>query len=95
MLDQQPVTLVPVSRLVQMQGFLVSICITASSDGLGLVDPLLRDQQLLHEEAFPADRLICLLQGAMQVQHVPHSSLPLTKEVKHGLISTLEHSFLR
>lgn len=86
MLDQQSVTLVPVSSLVQMQGLLVPICITASSDGLGLVDPLLRDQQLLDKEALTADRLICLLQGAMQSQHVPDSSLPLTEEVKHRLI---------
>lgn len=89
MLDQQSVTLVPVSSLVQMQGLLVSICHTASSDGLGLVDPLLRDQQLLREEALTADRLICLLQGAMQGQHVPDSSLPLAEEVKHWLIPAL------
>lgn len=85
MLDQQSVALVPVSSLVQMQGLFVSICITASSDGLGLVDPLLRDQQLLREEALAAQRLTCLLQGAVQSQHVPHSSLPLAEEVKRGL----------
>lgn len=82
MLDQQSVTLVPVSSLVQVQGLLVSICLTASSDGFSLVDPLLRDQQLLHEEALTVDRLICLLQGAMQGQRVPHSSLPLAEKVK-------------
>lgn len=86
-LDQQSVTLVPVSGLVQMQGLSVSICITASSSGLGIVDPLLWDQQLLCQEALAADRLFRLLQGAMQGQHVPDGSLPLSEEVKHQLRS--------
>lgn len=93
-LDQQSVTLVPVSSLVQMQGLFVSICIAASSDGLGLVDPLLRDQQLFCEEALATARLLCLLQGAVQSQHVPHRSLPLAEEVKHGLkISAMNITF--
>lgn len=50
-MDQQSVTLVPVSGLVQMQGLLMPVHITASSGGFGLMDPLLRDQQLLCQEA--------------------------------------------
>lgn len=94
MLDQQSVTLVPVSSLVQMQGLFVSICMAAGSDGLGLVDPLLRDQQLFCEEALAAARLLRLLQGAVQSQHVPHRSLPLAEEAKHGLkISAMDNAF--
>lgn len=81
-LDQQSVTLVPASGLVQMQGLLVPVGITASSGGFGLMDPLLRDQQLLCQEALTTDWLICLLQGAVEGQHVPHSSLTLAEEAK-------------
>lgn len=82
MLDQQSVTLIPVSSLVQMQGLLVSVCITASLDSLCLMDPLLRDQELLRQEPLTKERVVCLMQGAVEGQHVPHSSLPLTEEVK-------------
>lgn len=82
MLDQQSVTLAPVSGLVQMQGLSLSVCVTAGSSGLGLVDPLLWDQQLLRQEALAAGRLVRLLQGAVQGQHVPHGSLPLPAGVK-------------
>lgn len=80
MLDQQPVTLAPVPGTVQVQGFLVSVGVAAGSGGLGLVDPPLRDQQPLCQEALPPDRLVRLLQGAVQGQHLPHRSLPLTED---------------
>lgn len=79
MLDQQPVTPVPVTGPVQVQGLLVSVGIAAGSGGLGLVDPPLWDQQPLGQEALPADRLVRVLQGAVEGQHVPHRSLPLTE----------------
>lgn len=82
MLDQQPVALVPVSGPVQVQGLLVSVSVTQGSGGFGLVDPLLWDQQLLSQEALPPDRLLRLLQGAVQRQHLPHGSLPLTGKPK-------------
>lgn len=82
MLDQQAVALVPVSGSVQVQGLLVSVAVAVGSGGLGLVDPLLRDQQLLGQEALPADRVLRLLQGAVQRQHLPHSSLPLTEDAE-------------
>lgn len=55
MLDQQLVTLVPISGPVQVQGFLVSVSVMAGSGGLGLVDPLLWDQQPLGQEVLPVD----------------------------------------
>lgn len=79
MLDEQSVALVPVSGPVQVQGLLPFVAIAAGPSGLGLVDPLLRDQQLLCQESLPADRLNCVLQGAVEGQHVPHCSLPLTE----------------
>lgn len=82
MLDQQAVALVPVSGSVQVQGLLVSVAVAVGSGGLGLVDPPLRDQQLLSQEALPADRVLRLLQGAVQRQHLPHSSLPLTEDAE-------------
>lgn len=82
MLNQEPVTLVPVSGPVQVQGLLLSIAITTGSSGLGLMDPLLWDQQLLCQEALPADRLLRLLQWAVEGQHVPHRWLPLTENRK-------------
>lgn len=82
MCDQQPVTLAPVSGPVEVQRFLVSVAIAAGSGSLGLMDPLLRDQQPLGQEALPPDRLVCLLQGAVEGQHLPHRSLPLTEDTK-------------
>lgn len=82
MLDQQLVTLVPITGPVQVQGFLVSVCVMAGSGGLGLVDPLLWDQQPLGQEALPADRLIRLLQGAVQGQHVSDGLLPLAEDTQ-------------
>ncbi len=80
MLNQQPVTLAPVSGPVQVQGLLVSVGIAAGSGGLGLVDPLLWDQQPLGQEALSLDRLVRLLQGAVEGQQLPHRSFPLTEE---------------
>ena len=82
MLDQQPVTLAPVSGPVQVQRLLVPVAVPAGSSGLGLVDPLLRDQQPLGQEALPPDRLVCLLQWAVEGQHLPHRSLPLTEDTE-------------
>lgn len=82
MLDEQSVALVPVSGPVQVQGLQLFVAITPGPSGLGFVDPLLRDEQLLGEELLPADRLICVLQGAVQGQHVPHCSLSLTENKK-------------
>lgn len=78
MLDEQPVTLVPVSGSVQVQRLLVAVSVAASSCGFGLVDPLLRDQQPLGQETFPPHRLVRLLQGAVESQQLPHRTLPLT-----------------
>lgn len=79
-MDQQSVTLAPVSSPVQVQGLLVSVSITAGSGGLGLMNPLLRDKQPLGQEALPPDRLVCLLQGAVEGQQLPDRSLPLTED---------------
>lgn len=82
MLDQQPVTLAPVSGPVQVQGLLVSVAVSPGPGGLGLVDPLLRDQQPLGQEALPPDRVVRSLQGAVERQHLPDRSLPLTEDTE-------------
>lgn len=55
MLDQQPVTLAPVSGPVEVQRLLVSVTVAAGSGSLGLMDPLLGDLQPLGQEALPPD----------------------------------------
>lgn len=93
MLDQQPVTLAPVSSPVQVQGLLMPVSISMGPGGLGLVDPLLWDLKPLGQEALPPGRLVCLLQGAVEGQHLPHSSLPQTEDrERHRLPTEQEHS---
>lgn len=80
MLDQQSVTLVPVSGPVQVQRLLLSVAVSAGSRGLGLMDPLFWDQQPLGQEALPLEGLFRFLQGAVERQQLPHRSLPLTED---------------
>lgn len=82
MLDQQSVTLVPVSGPVQVQSLLLSVSVSAGSRGLGLVDPLFWDQQPLGQESLPPQGLLRLLQGAVEGQQLPDRSLPLTEDTE-------------
>lgn len=50
MLDDQPMTVIPVAGLVKVQGFTMFISLSAGTDGLGLMDPLDGDQQLFRKK---------------------------------------------
>lgn len=67
--------MVPVSSSVEVKCFALPVSVPACSGGLGFVNPLHGDEQLAGEEAFLSRRFLCLLQGAVLVQDLPHGML--------------------
>lgn len=67
--------MVPVSSPEEVQRFTVLVSVPACPGGLGFVDPLHGDEQLVSEEAFLLCGLVSLLQGTVLVQDLPHSTL--------------------
>lgn len=78
--DHQLVALVPVPGLEQEQRFSVPVALHARSDGLGLVDPLVRDAEPLRQEGLLGPGLGGLGELAVPVQELTHRLLPYAGE---------------
>lgn len=66
---------VPVFSPVEVQCFIMLVSVSVCPSGLGFMNPLRGDEQLVSEKAFLLCRLFSVLKGAVLVQDLPHSTL--------------------